>query len=68
MLYLLTFLQILVDIVEEFEEVRGFGRSESSRGVVILVWVILACELSVMHLDLHFGCTESKAKGKLIYS
>ena len=62
MLYLLTFLQILVDIVEEFEEVRGFGRSESSRGVVILVWVILACELSVMHLDLHFGCAESKPK------
>jgi hypothetical protein len=66
MLYLLTFLQIFIGVVEEFEEVRGFGRSESSRGGVILVWVILACELSVMHLDFHFGCAESKPKNVIV--
>ena len=59
---LLTFLQVFVGIIEEFEEVRGLGGSESSQGSIILVWVILACKLSVMHLDLHFGCAESKLK------
>ena len=61
-LYLLTFLQVLFGIIEEFEEVRGLGGSESSQGSIILVWVILACELSVMHFDLHFGCAESEPK------
>ena len=37
MLYLLTFLQVFVGIVEEFEEIRGFGRSESGcSGVIFL--------------------------------
>ena len=61
-LWLLTFLQVFVGVVEEFEEVRGFSCSESGRSGVVLVWVILACELSVMHLDLHFGCAKSKPK------
>ena len=59
---LLTFLQVFVGVVEEFEEVRGFGCGESGHSGVVLVWVVLACELSVMHLDLHFGCAESKPK------
>ena len=59
---LLTFLQVFVGIIEEFEEVRGLGGSESSQGSIILVWVILACELLVMHLDFHFGSAKSKPK------
>ena len=59
---LLTFLQVFVGIIEEFEEIRGLGGSESSQGSIILVWVILACKLSVMHLDFHFGSAESKPK------
>jgi len=62
LLWLLTFLQVFVGIVEEFEESRGFSCSEPGRSGVVLVWVVLVCELSVMHLDLHFGCAESKPK------
>ena len=40
---LLALLQVFVGIVEEFEEIRGFSRSESSCSGVVLVWVILAC-------------------------
>ena len=39
---LLVLLQVFVGIVEEFEEIRGFSRSESSCSGVVLVWVILA--------------------------
>ncbi len=39
---LLALLQVFVGIVEEFEEIRGFGRSESGCSGVVLVWVILA--------------------------
>ena len=59
---LLTFLQVFVGIIEEFEKFRGLGGSESGQGSIVLVWVIFACKLSVMHLDLHFGCAESKPK------
>ena len=60
--FLLTFLQVFVGVVEEFEEVRGFSCGESGHSGVVLVRVILACKLSEMHLDLHFGCAESKPK------
>ena len=59
---LLTFLQVFVGFVEEFEEVRGFSYSKSSHSCVILVWVILARQLSVVHFNLHFRCTQSKPK------
>ena len=39
---LLALLQVFDGIVEEFEEIRGFGRSESGCSGVVLVWVILA--------------------------
>ena len=35
-------LQIFIGIVEEFEEVGGFGSGESSCGGIVLVGVILA--------------------------
>ena len=59
---LLTFLQVFVGIIEEFEEFRGLGGSESGQGSIVLVWVILGCKLSVMHLDFHFGGAKSKPK------
>ena len=39
---LLALLQVFIGIVEEFEEIRGFSRSESSCSGVVLVWVIIA--------------------------
>ncbi len=39
---LLVLLQVFVGIVEEFEEIRGVGRSESGCSGAVLVWVILA--------------------------
>ena len=39
---LLALLHVFVGIVEEFEEIRGFGLSESGCSGVVLVWVILA--------------------------
>ncbi len=41
--WLLAFLQVFVGVVEEFEEVRGFGCSESGHSGVVLVWVVFAC-------------------------
>ena len=41
--WLLVFLRVFVGVVEKFEEVRGFGCSESGHSGVILVWVVFAC-------------------------
>ena len=59
---LLAFLQELIGVVEEFEEVGGFGGGKPGCSGIVLVGVILACQLAVVHLDLHFRCTEAKAK------
>ena len=60
--WLFDALQVFICVVEQFEEFGGLRRGETSQGGVVLVWVILSCELSVMYFNLHFRCTKSKPK------
>ena len=40
---LLAFLQVFISVVEEFEEVGGFGRGETCFCMVVFVRMVLAC-------------------------
>ncbi len=61
---LCAFLEVLLQVVEKVEEIRGLSCGETGGGRVVLVRVVFASKLSVVDLYFNLICSKPKSKDR----